>query len=65
MVGLPAGNYRASVTVYDQSEVKPGVRSTEAAKLLTPPKYADGNTSGLQYNVERGDNEINIELTSK
>jgi hypothetical protein len=35
------------------------------AKLVTPQKYADTETSGLQYTVAPGDNTIDIELSSK
>lgn len=31
---------------------------------ITPKLYAIGTTSGLKYDVERGQNTINIELTS-
>jgi hypothetical protein len=64
-IGLKAGTYKASVAVFDQPEVKPGERSMVPAKLVTPQKYADTETSGLQYTVEPGDNSIDIELSSK
>ena len=64
-VGLNPGDYKVSVSVFDQPEVKPGERSMTPAKLVTPQKYADTETSGLQYPVEPGENTINIELSSK
>ena len=64
-VGLKAGTYKASVSVFDQPVVKPGERSMAPAKLITPQKYADTETSGLQFTVEPGKNGIDIELTSK
>lgn len=63
--GLKAGEYKVSVSVFDQPPVQPGERSMTPAKLVTPQKYADTETSGLQYAVEPGDNTINIELSSK
>ena len=64
-VGLKPGDYKASVSVFDQPEVKPGERSMIPAKLVTPQKYADTENSGLQYTVEPGENIINIDLSSK
>jgi hypothetical protein len=63
--GLKAGKYKVGVTVLDQPEVKPGERSMEVAEYITPQKYADPSTSGLQYDVTPGDNTIDIELTSE
>ena len=64
-VGLKPGDYKVSVSVFDQPEVRPGERSMTPAKLVTPQKYADTETSGLQYTVEPGENTIDIELSSK
>ena len=64
-VGLKAGKYRVSVSVFDQPEVKLGERSMVPAKLVTPQRYADTETSGLEYTVEPGKNNIDIELPSK
>jgi hypothetical protein len=63
--GLKAGAYKVGVTVLDQPDVKPGERSMEVAKYITPQKYADPSTSGLEYKVEPGDNTIDIELKSE
>jgi hypothetical protein len=63
-MGLKAGKYKVSVQVLDQPEVKPGERSMVAAKLVTPEKYADVTTSGLEYDVVPGHNTINIDLES-
>jgi hypothetical protein len=63
-VGLHPGQYRASVSVFDQPEVKPGERGMTPAKLVTPEKYSDPSTSGLEYAVEPGKQKIDIELNS-
>jgi hypothetical protein len=63
--GLHPGEYKASVTVFDQPVVLPGERSMTPAKLVTPKKYSDTETSGLEYTVEAGKNNIDIKLTSK
>lgn len=62
--GLPAGRYRASVMVFDQPPTAPGERSTVAPKLVTPQKYADPATSGLEYDVAAGSQTIDVPLVS-
>jgi hypothetical protein len=61
--GLVPGKYRVAVTVYanqgDTREQLPG-----PPKLLTPAKYNDVATSGLEYDVAPGRNTIDIELRS-
>ena len=37
----------------------------EVAKLVTPQKYADTKTSGLEFDVASGNNTIDIPLSSK
>jgi hypothetical protein len=63
--GLHAGAYKVSVMVLDQPPVNPGERSNVPAKLVTPKKYSDPATSGLEYTVKPGKNTIDIELSSK
>jgi hypothetical protein len=63
-VGLHPGKYKASVTVFNQPEVKPGERSMTPATLVTPEKYSDPSTSGLEFTVEPGDQIIDIKLSS-
>jgi hypothetical protein len=64
-VGLKAGRYRVGVTVLDQPDVQPGERSMVEATYVTPQKYADPSTSGLEYDVEPGENTIDIKLSSQ
>lgn len=63
--GLKPGNYNVGVTVLDQPAVKPGERSMEVAKYITPQKYAEPSTSGLQFTVEAGSNTIDVKLSSE
>ena len=65
--GLPAGEYQVSVTAYEA----PTISQTDKGgppppgKSITPAWYRAKETSGLRYTVQRGKNEINLELTSK
>ena len=63
-VGVHPGKYNVSVTVFNQPDVKPGERSMTPASLVTPEKYSDPSTSGLEFTVEPGKQTINIELDS-
>jgi len=64
--GLPSGEYQVSVTANEP----PAVARTEQGfppppgKSITPDWYRSKDTSGLQFKVESGSNEINLELTS-
>jgi hypothetical protein len=63
--GLAPGKYRAAVTVREMPpDIKRGDRPPPG-RLLTPEKYVDGSTSGLDYEVQPGDNTIDIELSSR
>src|SRR5882672_6522646 len=64
-VGLRPGQYKTSISVLDQPVTTPGERSYVAPKLVTPKKYSDPSTSGLEYDVKPGKNTIDIPLTSK
>jgi hypothetical protein len=64
-VGLHPGEYKASVVILDQPPVKTGERSMTPAKLVSPKRYSDAETSGLEYEVKSGKNTIDIELFSK
>jgi hypothetical protein len=63
--GLHPGHYTVSVSILHQDPIPPGQRSTVPAKLVSPKKYSDPATSGLEYDVKRGKNTIDIELSSK
>ncbi len=58
--GLAAGEYL--VTVADQTIPKSG--SKEAAKLLTPKKYADPKTSDLKATIQPGSNPVELKMVS-
>ena len=64
--GLPAGQYRVSVVANEP----PAVERTAAGgppppgAPITPAWYRTPNTSGLEFTIEGGSNEINLELTS-
>jgi hypothetical protein len=63
-MGLAAGKYTVAVSIRELPEnVKRGDRPP-LGKLLIPEKYEQSTTSGLEYEVESGDNTIDIPLTS-
>lgn len=65
-VGLDSGEYRVTVSVYDQPQLAPGERAAlGSAVLKTPEKYMSLETTDLKYTVESGSNTIPVELTSK
>jgi hypothetical protein len=65
--GLPAGEYQVTVTANEP----PTTQQTAAGgppppgKSITPLWYRAKQTSGLKFNVEPGDNTINLELTKQ
>jgi hypothetical protein len=65
--GLPSGDYQVSMTANEP----PAIARTEqgfpppSGKSITPAWYSSKETSGLQFNIEPGANEINLELTTK
>jgi hypothetical protein len=65
--GLKAGEYQVTVTANEASaqlESKTG-GPMPPGKSLTPLWYRSKDSSGLTFTVERGSNEINLELTSQ
>lgn len=63
--GIAPGKYRAAVTVFEDVKTAPGERSFALPKYVTPEKYANLDTSGLEYDVKPGKNPIDIALTAK
>ena len=59
--GLASGRYRVTIS----ATKVPQMGSKEAAKLLTPEKYAGFDTSGLEADVKPGANTLKFELSSK
>jgi hypothetical protein len=64
-VGLAPGKYKAGVAIYDPPDLKPGERASKPSELLSPERYAQPDTSGLEYDVTPGDNTIDIKLTTQ
>ncbi len=64
--GLPPGSYGVTVV----SREPPAVERTKLGgppppgKSITPEWYQNASTSGLNFTVEPGHNEINLELTT-
>ncbi len=59
--GLKAGEYIATVTV----QTIPAEGKGQAARLLTPDKYASREKSDLRVAIRSGVNEVRLKLTSK
>ncbi len=70
--GLPAGKYQVMIVAADTVEVDElsademleGGASKAGKSKSIPAKYYRASTSGLEYDVNEGDNEINIDLSS-
>jgi hypothetical protein len=60
--GLKPGEYRATVVALEENLDWPGPGPPPPGKALTPLWYQNLDTSGLQYTVEPGSNEFDIEL---
>jgi hypothetical protein len=63
--GLHPGHYRASVSITHQDPIPAGQRSTVPAKLISPQKYSEPATSGLEFDVAPGTQTIDLQLSSK
>lgn len=63
-LGLPAGEYLASVVALEVPDTDPNERQMTPSKSLIPAKYNSSKTSLLSYEVKKGSNRIDIQLTS-
>jgi hypothetical protein len=63
--GLKPGRYRVSVNITELPPPGSENQRLAALPLLHPKKYESAETSGLEYDVAPGSNEINVELSSK
>ncbi len=63
--GLETGEYKVTVVSREPGIVPPQGGPPMPGPYITPRKYAIDSTSGLQFNVDRGSNTINIELSSE
>ncbi len=63
--GLPPGNYVLTV-VANEPPTEPGKNGgpPPAGKPITPRWYRSLSSSGLKYTVEKGSNQIDLELTT-
>jgi hypothetical protein len=65
-LGLPSGGYKVTVVANEP----PAMERTEqggpppSGKPITPPWYRSSQTSGLEFQVERGKNTIDLPLTT-
>ncbi len=65
--GLPSGEYIVSITSYEAPVAAETAKSgpPPPGKTITPSWYRMKESSGLQYAVKPGQNEINLELKSQ
>lgn len=63
--GLQFGEHQATVVALEPGKVDPHGGPPIPGKHITPKRYGNTKTSGLQFNVEKGRNTIDIELSSE
>lgn len=63
--GLETGDYKATVVTREPGVAPPQGGPPMPGPYITPRHYAIDTTSGLQFNIEKGNNTINIELSSE
>ena len=64
-VGLQIGEYMTTVVALEPGKPDPQGGPPVPGKRLTPKHYGSTKTSELRFNVEKGGNEINLELSSE
>jgi hypothetical protein len=62
--GLAAGKYKVAVSIRELPENVKRSDQIPPGKLLIPENYEQSTTSGLEYEVEPGQNSIDIDLTT-
>ncbi len=63
--GLEVGEYAVTVFSRERGEVDEQGGPPRPGKFLVPRKYSSSNTSGLRFEVQKGHNTIDLELSSK
>lgn len=63
--GLDVGEYAVTVSSREPGKENPAGGPPMPGPYITPRRYAIASTSGLQYQVDKGSNVIDIELSSK
>ncbi len=63
-LGLESGEYKVTVVSRERGAVTEDGAPPLPGKHLIPVKYGSYDTSGLQFTIERGANNIDLELKS-
>ena len=62
--GVQVGEFKVVVIALEPGEVAAHGGPPRPGKNITPKRYGSASTSGLKFNVEKGGNVIDIELSS-
>lgn len=63
---VPTGRYIATVVAVIERTAGPDAAAPEAIPLpITPPRYGDVKTSGLEFEFSPGGNDISLDLESE
>lgn len=63
--GLDVGEYQVTVSSREPGKEDPNGGPPMPGPYITPRRYARASTSGLKYQVTKGSNEIDIDLSSE